>query len=291
MSTMKRSGIVLIGFALASVLSNTVALVNPARAEISAHQSPAYVAGTGVLHSKRLTLHKPAVRDDDPAIPLVTEAIAKSNAGDNQAAVEVATKAITKYPNSAIAYAYRGSFYYMLNKFPEALADENKALSLCPTYAQALKTRAAIHIFGSPQDMQAATEDLTKALASDCSDPVIWYFRGYVRFLANNFAEALPDLCVANDISGGGWFFSHFFRGNTLTYLSMYSVAEPDAQQAIKLDPKSGNGYWLLGYVYEHTNRKPAAAEQYQKAVDAFTAANDTANAEFARNALKRVSS
>ncbi len=183
----------------------------------------------------------------------------------------------------------RGNFEYSLGQYAEALADENKALGLAPSYAFALKVRAAIHIYGTPQDNLAALDDLNKSLASDASDANTWYFRGYVRYCANNFVEALPDFCAANDL-WGGWYFSHYYRGLTLASLGLTasSVALTDAQEAVKLDPKNGDAYWLLGCVYEHTNKKPEAKEQYQKALDLYTAANNTANIQMIKECLKR---
>lgn len=289
MFSKRRFGCALNAVALLASLTSLTSII-PACAQAPAVPAFPVYAGPGKVNLKQSKIDKPTTREDDPAIAMITEALAKSNAGDNQAAIEIATRAIAKYPNSAVAYGYRGLFYYSLNKCSEALADENKALSLAPNYVVALKTRAAIHIFGSPQDLQAAITDLNKAMSVDCSDAVLWYFRGYSRYVTNNYVDALPDLCVANDLNGG-WFFSHYYRGLTLAFLNIYEVAELDAQQIVKMEPKNGSGLWLLGYVYEHTNRKSAAAEQYQKALDIFTAANDTSNVEIMKAALKRVQS
>ncbi len=291
MSKMKRVGLALSGIALLTSLNTCVGTIDAAKSAETIETPSGVVQGRGATEEPTLKhlMKGPRTREDDPALPMVQEACAKSDKGDLKGAIALCTEALKKYPNSALAYAWRGNFEYTLNQFAEALADENKALSLAPTYAFALKVRAAIHIYGTPQDNLSALEDLNKSLANDASDSTTWYFRGYVRFNANNLVDALPDFCAANDL-WGGWYFSHYYRGVTLVSLGLHSspVAQSDAEQAIKMDPKSGNAYWLLGCVYEHTNKKSEAKEQYQKALDAYTAANDTAKLQMIKDCLKR---
>ncbi|MBS1955077.1 MAG: tetratricopeptide repeat protein [Cyanobacteria bacterium SZAS-4] len=291
MSNRKRFGLALSGIALLTSLNTCVGNIDAAKSAETIELPRSMVAGKGAVEEPSLKhlMRGPRTREDDPALPMVQEACGKSDKGDLKGAIALCTEALKKYPNSALAYAWRGSFEYALRQYAEALADENKALSFAPNYAFALKVRAAIHIYGTPQDNLSAMEDLSKSLANDASDANTWYFRGYVRFHANNLVDALPDFCAANDL-WGGWYFSHYYRGITLVSLGLHSspIAQLDAEQAIKLDPKSGDAYWLLGCVYEHTNKKSEAKEQYQKALDAYTAMNDTTNLQMIKDCLKR---
>ncbi len=226
-------------------------------------------------------------RDVDPATDLVTQAIAKINMGDFKGALPMLDDAVKKFPNSAMAYAYRGLCEYDLNMFPEAVADETKAVTIAPTYAFAFNIRGQANVFGT-KDYKGAIADETQALGIDASDANEWYTRAVARMNSTQYVEALADLCVTIDFNPN-WYWSHWYRSWAFSDLNMWKLAQGDAEQCIVCDPKNGDAYWLLGRALENQQLKDAAIVQYQKANDIYKANNNTTGQQWVADALKRL--
>lgn len=67
------------------------------------------------------------------------------NAGSTQDAIDLLTLAVEKDPSFFEAYYNRGAMYYCQQKYPKALEDFNKALSLNGQHAAAFASRGTVY--------------------------------------------------------------------------------------------------------------------------------------------------
>lgn len=234
------------------------------------------------------TASLPKSRGSEPDIEMVRQAISKASTGDLKGAVVVLDDTIKKYPSSYVAYAYRGGYKYSLGGDDQgALDDENKAISLAPTYGFAYKYRAMIYDWGFKK-YDAAVEDGNKACAYYPEDSDSWYVRGHAKYMLARDVEALPDLCVSNVLWKDSAY-AHYYAGVSMVNLGIYAPALPDAQSGVKLAPKNGDMHWLLGYVYEKSGKKNEALDEYNSALNCYTASHQTSNLDFIAKAIARV--
>src|SRR5262249_43195509 len=82
---------------------------------------------------------------DDGVEELLRKAGTALRAGKTDEALALADKAVEADPKSARAYAFRGSLYEALRRFPAALADLDRAVELDPKMAAAYDQRGSVH--------------------------------------------------------------------------------------------------------------------------------------------------
>lgn len=116
-----------------------------------------------------------------------------------------ANKAVEIVPDNALAWLTRGKTYYYLKKYPEALPDLNKAISLdsgCGgCYAQRAQVKANIVPPSTPAASDAnraawledILSDAEKSLALSPNNSLALFVRGFVNFSKKNYAAAWKD--------------------------------------------------------------------------------------------------
>lgn len=116
-----------------------------------------------------MTVHSAASEDPNAAArravnPLGSSAVAdveRVQKTNNEIAITHFTKLIQKNPKDAVPYAHRGKAYSGLKRYPEAMADYEKAIELDPKLPGAYVGRAVVRY--TQEDYDGSWEDVHKA--------------------------------------------------------------------------------------------------------------------------------
>jgi tetratricopeptide (TPR) repeat protein len=127
---------------------------------------------------------------------LTDKGFKKIKSGDLKGAYKLFTKAITEYPDSAIAYYGLGlldSFY--THDTLKAISDYNMATKLDVSFSQAFKERAGIKV--KQHDYMGALFDCNQAIAADPNNAKAYNIRGLSYKGLNKYIEAEKDYSSA----------------------------------------------------------------------------------------------
>ncbi|GLB43379.1 putative mitochondrial outer membrane translocase receptor TOM70 [Lyophyllum shimeji] len=91
----------------------------------------------------------------------------------------------------AEAFNLRGTFKFLTGDVPGAEADLQASLEVLPTFTQSLIKLASVHM--EQGDAQAAFKCFDDAIQVDEKDPDIYYHRGQVLFIMNEFTQAAEN--------------------------------------------------------------------------------------------------
>ncbi|GLB45998.1 putative mitochondrial outer membrane translocase receptor TOM70 [Lyophyllum shimeji] len=91
----------------------------------------------------------------------------------------------------AQAFNLRGTFKFLTGDVPGAEADLQASLEVLPTFTQSLIKLASVHM--EQGDAQAAFKCFDDAIQVDEKDPDIYYHRGQVLFIMNEFMQAAEN--------------------------------------------------------------------------------------------------
>jgi tetratricopeptide (TPR) repeat protein len=211
----------------------------------------------------------------DPTLYLM-RADALRTLGRYEEAIEDLNRAIAINP-FAIAYAYRGFSYLMLENYPQALADSNQALQLNPNYPDAYALRGLLQVnaenysdaisdsnraieIDSNQSLAYATRSVARSLTGDYSGAIedanhafnlkpidivarlAHLGRGIAYRLTDNPSQAVDDLTrIIESVSNS--YFAYLNRGLSYITLENYTDAATDLTKAIELSPNSADAY------------------------------------------------
>ncbi len=140
------------------------------------------------------------------------------------------TDVINAYPDARVAYNNRAVYYYERNRNQESLADCNKALSLSPTYLDALTTR------------------------------------GLVLYRLGNYQQAMADQNRAIELNPN-YHIAYNNRGETYRVMGEYDLALADYEKTLQLNPNYFYAYNNRGIVYLEFGQYDKALESFAMAI------------------------
>jgi tetratricopeptide (TPR) repeat protein len=235
--------------------------------------------------------------------------------GDDRQALDDFTRSIEIEPTSHRYYS-RGDIYLVLQNFPQALVDFEKAMDLylSAVYFVSLDSdlaarlnriqslyRAGITYRHSPvepriqqafdaldtQKYQEALDHLSRAIQIEPELADLYYHRGTAYFYLGQEHEALDNLSRAIQLNPR---FADFYNDRGEMYLSQGNKAcMADFSQAIKLDPYRANPYYKLGICYSNLGNKQDALYYLNQAVTLFQKEGDRLRYEEVIGAISRV--
>ncbi|UBF29140.1 tetratricopeptide repeat protein [Kovacikia minuta CCNUW1] len=124
-------------------------------------------------------------------------------------------------------------------------------------------------------DYQAATSNLSKAIAISPVDGKLYYFRGDARSELGEKQEALEDFTQAIRLGekSSSWLIDSFYeRGKIFAELGNYRKAIEDFNRAIKLSPGYSFVYISRGDARHKIGDKQGALADYRKGIELFPA-------------------
>jgi tetratricopeptide (TPR) repeat protein len=212
---------------------------------------------------RRLT----AILEADPANvdALVARARKRVTAGDLEAAVDDANRAIEIDPASALAHYARGNALADMGRADDAVAEYDRAIELDPTLVSAFGNRG--DVYAELGDLAGAISDYDRAIELDAGDWHAHHNRGYARSRMGQYGLAIPDYDRAIELDPANAR-AYVNRGNARMQLGQSDLAFPDYDRAIELDPFRAAAYNDRGYARSLLGQDNLAIADYDRALE-----------------------
>lgn len=191
------------------------------------------------------------------------------DAGDFDQAVTAFTAAIKLDAKYAEAYYERGSAYFKLKAYEQALADFAKVIELKPPglIVEAYNNRGVIYN-DVQQKYPEAIADFTKALQIDPTYVRAYFNRALASDRSGKGDLAIADYSKALEIDGQN---VDAFNNRGIVYLELKQPdkALADFSKAVEIDPKYALGYYNLGMTYATLKKFDESLDNYTRAIAA----------------------
>ena len=195
-------------------------------------------------------------------------------------ALESFNEAINLNPQSAEAYAGRGTAYANLEQFGETLSDLSKAVELNPNdigseiFMDIIYQTLNIRVIGTKEiEPEIALQYYNRAIQLNPKSSVLYNYRGYfyhhylyMVYDANTLDKAIADYTKAIELNQN-FAESYYNRGLVYDDLKNYDAAIADYNQAIKLNPNDAKAYNNRGNAYKALKNYDAAIADYNNAI------------------------
>jgi tetratricopeptide (TPR) repeat protein len=183
-------------------------------------------------------------------------------------------------------YKLRGSAYYRLGNYSEAVTDLTSALRVIPP-DWADYSMLGISYFNLNR-IDEAIQDLEKSLSMKSDQGGVagvlskaWFKKGLTALTAKQYPAAIQSLTKAKELDpSNGYIFYNL--AEAYLFEKKYAEAEKALNQAAQLMPKSPDVYGRLGLVYEKQKKWDPALSAYKKA-------DELSPAKWVKEAIARV--
>ncbi|MEH2314379.1 MAG: tetratricopeptide repeat protein [Nostoc sp.] len=175
-------------------------------------------------------------------------------------------RAIELNPKLDWAIALRGLTYYLMNRYPEALEDIDRAIKLNPKLDWSIGHRGLTYRL--MKRYPEALQDFDRAI--ELNPKLYWAIaahRGLTYYSMKRYPEALQDYDRAIELNPKlDWAIAS--RGETYHSMKRYPEALQDFDRAIELNPKSDSAIAHRGETYRSIKRYPEALQDFDRAIE-----------------------
>jgi Flp pilus assembly protein TadD len=149
--------------------------------------------------------------------------------------------AISKNPNSALAYNNRGHLKLSAKDYQGALSDYNKAISINPSFSDAYSNRGFMKF--KLGDKHGAIDDCNIAISLNSKFVKAYCIRGFANMSLANYNMAIDDFDKAIHYNPN---FAEAYngKGTVLNSMGNFREAIVTFTKAVELDPKGFNAYY-----------------------------------------------
>ena len=205
----------------------------------------------------------------DVGLAYLLRGSARAASGDYERALEDYSRAVDRkgsIPDSTLFVVYynRANTYVNLNKFEEAIADYDEAISLKPDWAGVFNNR------GNSKDAlgrhDQAIADYNEAIRLNPDYAEAYLNRGLAKAELQQYDEAIADLDHAIHLKPD-WAEAYRNRGAARGALERYADAITDFDLTIRLSPDYAEAYSLRGLAKDALRRHDEAIADYDKAI------------------------
>jgi len=165
----------------------------------------------------------------------------------------------------AEALNLRGTFKFLIGDIEGAKADLQESINLVPSFTQSLVKIASVHM--EQGDPQKAFDCFEQAIKENPNDPDIYYHRGQVLFIMNEFDQAADNYTKSTELDDK-FVFSHIqlavaqYKANSLAS----SIAT--FRRTLKAFPERSEPYNYYGELLLDQKRFEDAVDKFEKAVE-----------------------
>ncbi|KIM60211.1 hypothetical protein SCLCIDRAFT_1216967 [Scleroderma citrinum Foug A] len=165
----------------------------------------------------------------------------------------------------AEALNLRGTFKFLTSDVPGAKADLQESLVLNPALTQSLVKLASVHM--EEGDNRQALESFERAIEVDPSDPDVYYHRGQVHFITNDFAAASENYTKSTTLDST-FVFSHIQLA--VAQYKMGNIANSMAtfRRTMTAFPNRGEVCNYYGELLLDQQRFQDAVEKFDRAIE-----------------------
>ncbi|KAF5319187.1 hypothetical protein D9619_008768 [Psilocybe cf. subviscida] len=165
----------------------------------------------------------------------------------------------------AEALNLRGTFKFLTGEIPGAKEDLEESVKLVPTFTQSLVKIASVHM--EQGDPQKAFECFDKAIACDEKDPDIYYHRGQVLFIMNEFADAAQNYVTSSELDEN-FVFSHIQLAVAQYKMGDLAKSMATFRRTLRQFPNRSEPSNYYGELLLDQGRFEDAVEKFDKAIE-----------------------
>ncbi|HEY2963142.1 MAG TPA: tetratricopeptide repeat protein [Pyrinomonadaceae bacterium] len=181
------------------------------------------------------------------ALSLYQKGTAAAQKGDNKAAAEFFSQAVTAHPGFALALSDLGFQYMKLNQTDKAGETYEALLKLKPTDPMA-HLNLGIVLFNKKKFEDAETH-LRKALELKSGGPMAHYYLGLTLISLKRYDEALPEFEATVANGGDNLALAHKYLGGLYMSQHKNQAAADELEKYLKLDPKAPEADRIKGTI------------------------------------------
>ncbi|CAA7263732.1 unnamed protein product [Cyclocybe aegerita] len=163
----------------------------------------------------------------------------------------------------------RGTFRFLTGQIPLAQADLEESLRLHPGLTQSLVKLASVHMEqGDPAKAFACFDEAEK---TDPKDADVFYHRGQVLFIMNEFAAAAENYLASSSLDppdGEGFVFSHIQLAVAQYKMGELAKSMATFRRTLKAFPGRSEGFNYYGELLLDQQRFEEAVEKFEKAIE-----------------------
>jgi len=205
-----------------------------------------------------------AVAPDNPQV-LILRARLLQRAGQQDAALELAQKAVSLAPDWDEPYYVAGVSSYFIRRYPEASQNLAKAVELNPYSARALFLQSiALANLGK---LDESERGLRRAIALQPKNARFHCHLGILLMRESKYEKAEESFRKAVDLRPD-YALSHYELGKLLVHSKQLTAAAEELSQAVAHDPSLSAAYYQLAQVYAklgETEKSERMLAQFQK--------------------------
>ncbi|KAF9530116.1 mitochondrial outer membrane translocase receptor TOM70 [Crepidotus variabilis] len=165
----------------------------------------------------------------------------------------------------AEAFNLRGTFKFLMGEVADAKADLDESVRIVPGFTQSLVKIASVYM--EQGDPKAAFECFDQAIEANPSDPDIYYHRGQVLFIMNEFEEAAQNYEKSTELDDQ-FVFSHIQYAVAQYKLSQTAKSMATFRKTLKNFPARSEPYNYYGELLLDQQRFEDAVEKFEKAIE-----------------------
>ena len=205
-----------------------------------------------------------ALAPDNPQV-LILRARLLQRAGQQDAALELAQKAVSLAPNWDEPYYVAGVSSYFIRRYPEANQNLAKAVELNPNSARALFLQSiALANLGK---LDQSEQGLRRAIALQPKNARFHCHLGILLMRESKYEKAEASFRKAVELRPD-YALSHYELGKLLVHSKQFTAAAEELNQAVAHDPSLSAAYYQLAQVHAklgETEKSERMLAQFQK--------------------------
>ncbi|THV05355.1 mitochondrial outer membrane translocase receptor TOM70 [Dendrothele bispora CBS 962.96] len=179
--------------------------------------------------------------------------------------IEALEQGISGDEGKAEALNVRGTFKFLTGDVEGAKNDFNESLRLVPSFTQSWVKIASVYMEQS--DPAKAFECFDEAIKHNPHDPDIYYHRGQVLFIMNQFEEAAQNYTKSTTLDDK-FVFSHIQHAVAQYKSGNLASAMAQFRRTMKEFPQRSEPYNYYGELLLDQQRFPDAIERFERAIE-----------------------